>query len=104
MKLPMSQRIQLYNLGHVEAKETAIMEGDVTGTTYFTNGTRLHWGEGRSSWITLMLPNGIKVEWPVYEEPPKELEPYMDVVCADCELGPTRPATPEEEHTWNKEK
>lgn len=104
MKLTLSARIMLVNSGPAIVKETVIMPGDVNGTTIFTNGVKVHWAEGRGSWIAVTFPGrNSKVEWPVYEEAPKELEPYLNAVTGDdIGMNPMRPATAEEEKEWEE--
>lgn len=70
---------------------------EVSGTSYFSDGTVAYWSEGRSSAIIYKLPDGKIVEIPSYEDS----SIYGQLLSGD-DYGEIGEMTPEQEAEYNQ--
>ncbi len=73
---------------------TVCSADEVSGCTILSDGTKVYWGEGRSSSMIVIGPDGTRTEVPVYEQ-----SPMMELMEKLAEQGyePQRAMTDAEE-------
>ena len=84
--------------------ETLAHSDEVSGTYVADDGTKCHWTEGRSSWITCVRPDGTKIEFPaagtadLREDDPDLCDALIDAI--ENGVADGRAMTTEEEEEW----